>query len=96
VLSLARRKACSALSTLPPHDRQRQRHRVHLERTLAWQEENGIEWHYIAPGKPKQNGFFESFQWPTSGSECLNEHLFANLYEARQLIEEWRIDYNTN
>ena len=28
--------------------------------------------------------------------ECLNEHLFANLNEARQLIEEWRIDYNTN
>ena len=28
--------------------------------------------------------------------ECLNEHLFANLNEARQIIEEWRIDYNTN
>ena len=28
--------------------------------------------------------------------ECLNEHLFANLNEARQYIEEWRIDYNTN
>jgi putative transposase len=27
---------------------------------------------------------------------CLNEHLFANLNEARQIIEEWRIDYNTN
>jgi putative transposase len=28
--------------------------------------------------------------------ECLNEHLFANLNEARQIIEEWRIDYNTS
>jgi len=28
---------------------------------LAWQEELGIEWHYIAPGKPMQNGFCESF-----------------------------------
>lgn len=28
--------------------------------------------------------------------ECLNEHLFTNLKEARQIIEEWRIDYNTN
>src|SRR3954463_12302209 len=28
--------------------------------------------------------------------ECLNEHLFVNLNEARQIIEEWRIDYNTN
>ena len=28
---------------------------------LAWQEDLGIEWHYIAPGKPMQNGFVESF-----------------------------------
>jgi putative transposase len=28
--------------------------------------------------------------------ECLNEHPFANLNEARQIIDEWRIDYNTN
>ena len=60
---------------------------------LAWQEENGIEWHYIAPGKPMQNGFVESFNGRLR-DECLNEHLFANLNEARQIIEEWRIDYN--
>jgi putative transposase len=62
---------------------------------LAWQEEQEIEWHYIAPGKPMQNGFVESFNGRLR-DECLNEHLFANLNEARQLIEEWRIDYNTN
>jgi putative transposase len=62
---------------------------------LAWQEENEIEWHYIAPGKPMQNGFVESFNGRLR-DECLNEHLFGNLNEARQLIEEWRIDYNTN
>ena len=61
---------------------------------LAWQEENGIEWHYIAPGKPMQNGFVESFNGRLR-DECLNEHLFTNLNEARQIIEEWRIDYNT-
>jgi transposase InsO family protein len=60
---------------------------------LAWQEELGIEWHYIAPGKPMQNGFVESFNGRLR-DECLNEHLFANLNEARQIIEEWRIDYN--
>jgi transposase InsO family protein len=62
---------------------------------LAWQEELEIEWHYIAPGKPIQNGFVESFNGRLR-DECLNEHLFANLNEARQIIEEWRIDYNTN
>jgi transposase InsO family protein len=51
---------------------------------LAWQEELGIEWHYIAPGKPMQNGFVESFNGRLR-DECLNEHLFANLNEARQL-----------
>jgi putative transposase len=62
---------------------------------LAWQEEQGIEWHNIAPGKPMQIGFVESFNSRLRDG-CLNEHLFANLNEARQLIEEWRIDYNTN
>ena len=62
---------------------------------LAWQEEFRIEWHYIAPGKPMQNGFVESFNGRLR-DECLNEHLFANLNEARQIIEDRRIHYNTN
>ena len=62
---------------------------------LAWQQERDVEWHYIAPGKPMQNGFVESFNGRLR-DECLNEHLFNNLKEARQIIEEWRIDYNTN
>ena len=61
---------------------------------LAWQQDRGVEWHYIAPGKPMQNGFVESFNGRLR-DECLNEHLFANLNEARRIIEEWRIDYNT-
>lgn len=61
---------------------------------LTWQEERQVEWHYIAPGKPMQNGFVESFNGRFR-DECLNEHLFASLPEARRLIEEWRIDYNT-
>ena len=55
---------------------------------LAWQEERGVEWHYIAPGKPTQNGFIESFNGRLR-DECLNEHLFASLPEARRIIEEW-------
>ena len=61
---------------------------------LAWQEERGVDWHYIAPGKPTQNGFIESFNGRLR-DECLNEHLFASLPEARKIIEEWRTDYNT-
>ena len=62
---------------------------------LAWQHQRDVEWHYIAPGKPMQNGFVESFNGRLR-DECLNEHLFSNLNEARQVIEAWRIDYNTN
>jgi putative transposase len=61
---------------------------------LRWAEENGIEWHYIAPGKPQQNGFMESFHGKLR-DECLNEHVFSSLAEARRIIEAWRIDYNT-
>ena len=61
---------------------------------LKWQEEHQIEWHYIAPGKPMQNAFVESFNGRFR-DECLNENLFDNLRHARQIIEDWRIDYNT-
>jgi len=61
---------------------------------LRWQEEHSIDWHYIAPGKPQQNGFAESFIGRLR-DECLNEHLFSSLREARDIIEAWRIDYNT-
>jgi putative transposase len=40
---------------------------------LKWQEEHTVEWHYIAPGKPMQNGFVESFNGRLR-DECLNEH----------------------
>jgi putative transposase len=62
---------------------------------LAWQQQHGVEWHYIAPGKPMQNGFVESFNGRLR-DECLNENLFTNINEARRIIEDWRIDYNTN
>jgi putative transposase len=61
---------------------------------LKWTEVNGIEWHFIAPGKPQQNGFMESFNGKMR-DECLNEHVFSSLTEAKRLIECWRIDYNT-
>jgi len=61
---------------------------------LGWQQDHRVEWHYIAPGKPTQNDFIESFNGRLR-DECLNEHLFASLGEARRIVEAWRIDYNT-
>lgn len=61
---------------------------------LKWCQDTAIEWHYIAPGKPTQNAFVESFNGRLR-DECLNENLFSNLAEARALIEAWRRDYNT-
>ena len=61
---------------------------------LKWAEDNSVEWHYIAPGKPQQNGFMESFNGKLR-DECLNEHVFSSLAQARHIIEAWRIDYNT-
>ena len=61
---------------------------------LRWVQGTGVAWHYIAPGKPMQNAFVESFNGRLR-DECMNEHLFSNLAEARHIIEAWRIDYNT-
>jgi putative transposase len=52
-----------------------------------------VAWHYTEPGKPIQNAFIESFN-SRLRDECLNEHLFDSLAEARQIIEAWRLDYN--
>jgi putative transposase len=60
---------------------------------LKWTTEQSISWHYIAPGKPMQNGYMESFNGKLR-DECLNEHVFSSLAEARRVIEAWRIDYN--
>ena len=60
---------------------------------LAWADENTVEWHYIAPGKPMQNGFVESFNGRLR-DECLNEHLFDGLADARRIITSWQADYN--
>lgn len=43
---------------------------------LRWQKESGVEWHYIAPGKPTQNAFAESFNGRFR-DECPNEHLLS-------------------
>lgn len=62
---------------------------------LKWADDARIEWHYIAPGKPMQNGFIESFNGRLR-DEHLNETLFTSLAAARISLSMWRCDYNGN
>jgi putative transposase len=61
---------------------------------LSFAQERQIEWHYIAPGKPTQNAFIESFNGRLR-DEMLNETLFPSLAWARATLAAWRQDYNT-
>jgi len=59
-----------------------------------WAYERGVKLFFITPGKPVENMYMESFNGRLR-DECLNEHWFMSLDHARQVIEDWRIDYNT-
>jgi transposase InsO family protein len=61
---------------------------------LGWAKDHRVEWHYIAPGKPMQNGYIESFNGRMR-DELLNESPFFGLDHARSAIAEWRRDFNT-
>jgi len=58
-----------------------------------WAYENGVKLDFIRPGKPVDNCFIESFNG-TLRNNCLNMHYFSNIKEAKEIIEEWRKEYN--
>ena len=60
---------------------------------LAWTQKSGIDWHFIAPGKPMQNGICEAFNGRMR-DELLNETLFRSLDHAREAVARWVADYN--
>ena len=60
---------------------------------LRWTDDHKVGWHYIAPGKPVQNAFAESFIGRLR-DELLNETLFRSLSHTRAVLEAWRVDYN--
>ena len=59
-----------------------------------WAYQNQVALHFIERGKPTQNAFIESFNGKFR-DECLNQNWFVDLRHAREVIEAWRVDYNT-
>lgn len=60
---------------------------------LTWAHARGVQLFLIEPGKPNQNAYIESFNGRFR-DECLNEHWFASLQQARGIIDAWRREYN--
>lgn len=60
----------------------------------AWAHAHGVELIFIRPGKPVDNAYIEAFNGRLR-DECLNQHWFLNLNDARLRIELWRTSYNT-
>ena len=61
---------------------------------LGWADETGLGWRHIAPGRPQQNGFVQSFSARLRG-EFLNGEIFRSLAEAEAVIERWRRRYSS-
>jgi putative transposase len=60
----------------------------------AWAHQRGVQLVFIRPGKPVENAFIESFNGRVR-DECLNQHWFLSVADARRTIERWRVSYNT-
>lgn len=59
-----------------------------------WAAAHDVSLDFIRPGHPVENCFIESFNGKLR-DECLNQHHFATLQEARAAVEQWRQEYNT-
>ena len=81
----------TATSTLSPASRSP----TSVTAILAWSKDHRIEWHYITPGKPIQNGLVESFN-ERLRDKCPNEHLFRSYRHAHEIIEDWGTVYDLN
>lgn len=59
----------------------------------TWCYQQGVKHHFIRPGKPVENAYIESFNGKFR-DECLNQHWFLSLEDARRIIAAWLVDYN--
>lgn len=60
----------------------------------SWAYQSNVQLSFIRPGKPNENAYIESFNGKFR-DECLNDHWFTTMEQARRIIEAWRIEYNT-
>jgi len=60
-----------------------------------WAYRHGVKLDFIRPGKPTENAHIESFN-ARLRQECLSQHWFLGLADARRTIEAWRLDYNNH
>ncbi len=60
----------------------------------SWAHERGVKLAFSRPGKPTDNPFIEAFNGRLR-DECLDQHWFASIADARTIIEAWRVEYNT-
>jgi len=63
------------------------------KKMFLWQQETNVKLAFIQPGKPTQNAFVESLNGKFR-NECLNQHWFKSLDDAKVKIEAWRHHYN--
>lgn len=61
----------------------------------AWAHQHGVALVFSRPGKPVDNAYIEAFNGRLR-DECLNQHWFLNLHDARHRVERWRVAYNTD
>lgn len=59
----------------------------------GWSYRTGVKLHFIRPGKPVENAYVESFNGRFR-DECLNQHWFVSLADAREKVAAWQVDYN--
>jgi putative transposase len=82
-----------ASAVIPRAVRTEQRSELTSRAFIIWTQQHGIEHLLIEPGRPMQNGYIESFNGQFR-DECLNEHWLRRCPKARDVIADWRRDYN--
>jgi putative transposase len=58
-----------------------------------WAHRHGVKLAFSRPRTPTDNPYIEAFNGRLR-AQCLHQHWFASVEEARAIIEAWRIDYN--